>query len=239
MTCPHTQLYQTSILEGTLGADERRQLQQHVQDCEPCQAAFQEMDLLETVLQEALATPSSAQQAAAEVLQRLQNESGREPQAALSTARILCLRRWCAAAALLLMGILVGRALQPRQPGLSPLHERPMRVAQIKGTVLVNHQGSDTWRLLEEESRIYQGDTFHTTAAAALVLSLDDTNTVRLAQNSILVLEACDSDNTQFYLQHGQCTPVLHGPHGPFFIRTPNGRMEALGTEFTVKVSED
>jgi ferric-dicitrate binding protein FerR (iron transport regulator) len=41
---------------------------------------------------------------------------------------------------------------------------------------------------------------------------------------------------TQFFLEHGECTANLEGPHGPFFISTPHGRVEALGTEFTVTV---
>ncbi|HUT46836.1 MAG TPA: FecR domain-containing protein [Sedimentisphaerales bacterium] len=47
------------------------------------------------------------------------------------------------------------------------------------------------------------------------------------------------NDETQFFLEHGECTASLESPHGPFFISTPNGRVEALGTEFTVTVTDE
>jgi ferric-dicitrate binding protein FerR (iron transport regulator) len=46
-------------------------------------------------------------------------------------------------------------------------------------------------------------------------------------------------DNTEFSLEHGECTASLQSPHVPFFVRTPHGRVEALGTEFTVTVTDE
>jgi ferric-dicitrate binding protein FerR (iron transport regulator) len=52
----------------------------------------------------------------------------------------------------------------------------------------------------------------------------------------MLVLELFNGE-TQFFLEHGECTASLNSPHhGPFFISTPHGQVEALGTEFTVTV---
>ena len=113
-----------------------------------------------------------------------------------------------------------------------------IQVAQVNGTVMVKRRNVQDWQVLTPDSAIYLGDTFHTTATSGLVLGLDEDAQVKVAQNSMLVVESFDDEKTEFYLEHGQCTPVLNGPHGPFFIRTPHGRMEALGTEFTVKVKE-
>ena len=51
----------------------------------------------------------------------------------------------------------------------------------------------------------------------------------------MLVLKSYNGQ-TQFFLQHGECTAALESPHGRFFIETPHVRVEALGTEFTVTV---
>jgi ferric-dicitrate binding protein FerR (iron transport regulator) len=68
-----------------------------------------------------------------------------------------------------------------------------------------------------------------------VVLRLGEKSTIRLGQNSMLALTSYNG-KTQFFLEHGECTASLESPHRPFFIRTPHGRVEALGTEFTVSV---
>jgi ferric-dicitrate binding protein FerR (iron transport regulator) len=40
----------------------------------------------------------------------------------------------------------------------------------------------------------------------------------------------------EFELTHGTMRAVLREGHPPFFVRTPQGRLEALGTDFTVSV---
>jgi ferric-dicitrate binding protein FerR (iron transport regulator) len=64
---------------------------------------------------------------------------------------------------------------------------------------------------------------------------MKDKSTIELNQNSMLVLKLYNGE-TQFFLEYGRCTAALESPHPPFFIRTPHGRVEALGTEFTVTV---
>ena len=113
-----------------------------------------------------------------------------------------------------------------------------MKVARLEGTVLVKHQDSDLWYPLMPGSGIYLGDTFHSTAKSAFVLELEDKSTLELNQNSMLVLKLYNGE-TQFFLEHGECTASLESPHGPFFISTPHGRVEALGTEFTVTVTDE
>jgi ferric-dicitrate binding protein FerR (iron transport regulator) len=64
---------------------------------------------------------------------------------------------------------------------------------------------------------------------------MQNSSKVELDQNSTLVLKSFNGE-TQFHLQHGQCRAALESPHPPFVVSTPHGRVEALGTEFTVKV---
>jgi ferric-dicitrate binding protein FerR (iron transport regulator) len=111
----------------------------------------------------------------------------------------------------------------------------PIRVGDAQGMVLVRHEGSTLWQTLEAGSSIYLGDMFHAAANSACVLKLGDESTLELNQNSILVLKSYNGE-TQFYLEHGELTAALESPHPPFFISTPHGRVEALGTEFTVTV---
>jgi ferric-dicitrate binding protein FerR (iron transport regulator) len=101
--------------------------------------------------------------------------------------------------------------------------------------VLVRHKGSDLWQVLETGSNVYLGDTFHSAAKSAFILELEDESTIEVNQNSMLVLKLYNGE-TQFFLEYGRCTAALESPHPPFFIYTPHGRVEALGTEFTITV---
>ena len=101
--------------------------------------------------------------------------------------------------------------------------------------VLVRHDGSDSWQPLQSGAVVYRGDMFHSVAKAEFVLDLGNNSTIKVNPNSMLVLVAYGG-KTEFSLEHGECTASLQSPHGPFFIRTPQGRVEALGTEFTVTV---
>jgi ferric-dicitrate binding protein FerR (iron transport regulator) len=198
------------------------------------------MHLLEEIVRDAVMPESDAQKAAACVTERLSQQQA-TPTQACATRRFAPhrIRQCAAAAALLLIGVGLGFFCRmswqkPDAPSLTPVD---MQVTELKGTVLVKHQDAQVWQVLNAGSPVYLGDTFHTTATSDFVLRLDKTNRIKVTQNSMLVLEAYGSE-IQFYLEHGQCTPELNGPHGPFFIDTPNGRLEALGTEFTVKVTE-
>jgi hypothetical protein len=136
----------------------------------------------------------------------------------------------------LLLGFTMGRAGKSVRTPLTA--QVPISAGKIEGTVLFRHEGSDVWQALDAGSNIYLGDTFHSTAKSACALNLDGESTLELNQNSMLVLKLYNGE-TQFFLEHGECTASLESHHGPFFIDTPNGRMEALGTEFTVTVTDE
>lgn len=238
--CTYTEDTLARYLEGGLTDNEQQALRDHLATCSVCAAALHQFDLVTEVVKDAMVPEGSAQQAVARITKRLER-----PQAA-SMKRIApfrsgrgWIRQWAAGAALLLIGVGLGVVFQGHRskPDERVSQERvAIEVAQLRGTVLVKHRDAQVWHVLKSDSAIYLGDTFHTTATSGFVLALDASSQMEVTQNSMLVLESFD-DEIQFYLEHGQCTPVLNGPHGPFFIRTPNGRMEALGTEFTVKVT--
>ncbi|MHC4582725.1 MAG: FecR family protein [Planctomycetota bacterium] len=103
---------------------------------------------------------------------------------------------------------------------------------------MVKHKGRDTWQTLKAGSNIHLGDTFHSAARSACVLRLDANSKLELNQNSMLVLNMYNG-RTEFHLEQGELAAQLASPHPPFFISTPHGRVEALGTEFTVKVTDE
>lgn len=136
----------------------------------------------------------------------------------------------------LFLGFTIGRAGKSVWTPLTA--QVPISAGKIEGTVLVRHEGSDVWQILGVDSNIYIGDTFHSTAKSACALKLSGKSTLELNQNSMLVLKLYNGE-TQFFLEHGECTASLESPHGRFFISTPHGRVEALGTEFTVTVTDE
>ena len=138
----------------------------------------------------------------------------------------------------LFLGFTLGRAGTgtPAVPALKKLVS--ISVDDLEGTVLVKHEGRDVWQALGAGSKIHLGDTFHAAAKSSCVLRLGPKSTLELNQNSMLVLEVCNGE-TEFLLEHGELAADLASPHDRFFISTPHGRVEALGTEFTVKVIDE
>jgi ferric-dicitrate binding protein FerR (iron transport regulator) len=131
----------------------------------------------------------------------------------------------------LTLGFAMGRASKDKPTGAKV----PMRIAELDGTVLVRHEGLDSWQVLKADSPIHLGDTFHSATKSGFVLEMEDKSTIEVNQNSMLVLKLYNGE-TQFFLEYGRCTAALESHHPPFFIGTPHGRVEALGTEFTVTV---
>jgi ferric-dicitrate binding protein FerR (iron transport regulator) len=135
----------------------------------------------------------------------------------------------------LLSGFVLGKFNADKLTEVPTTAKVPMKVAKLEGTVLVKHENSELWIPLSTETDIYVGDTFHSAAKSALVLELENQSTLELNQNSMLVLKL-HNGGTQFHLEHGKLAAALESPHPPFFVSTPHGRVEALGTEFTVNV---
>ena len=222
-------------LDGTIGMAERTELAAHAQTCQACREELNRLELMEEVIGDALAPQTSAEQARTQVLAKLVAQPC--PQA--GAVRLTWARVAVAASVILGIGLLLGFVARQMRlggpPPAPPLTQVPMRIGHLEGTVLVKHDNSDVWQPLQSGAVVYLGDTFHSAPKARFVLELPNNSTIAVNPNSMLVLAEYGHE-TEFSLEQGECTADLQSPHGPFFVRTPHGRMEALGTEFTVTV---
>jgi predicted anti-sigma-YlaC factor YlaD len=236
MTCHIAKDLIERFVDGTIDAGELEKLKTHTQTCEACRQEFHRCSLMQEVVEQALSPRTSAAQARTQIVDRLSVERLPAP----IPIRAGWMRASLAAGILVAVGLSAGFVLgrlNPAKPR-DPLSGTPVsiRVSGIEGTVLVRHKGSDVWQNLSGSSGVYLGDTFHSAAGSGFVLTLEDhKSTIRVSPNSMLALTSYDGE-TQFFLERGGCKAALESPHGPFFIRTPHGRVEALGTEFTVTV---
>ena len=241
MTCEKYKNLIEKYVEGTISDGQFAKLKTHTEKCESCREQFERCVLLQDVIKHALSSPLAAEQVGASLVARLSEEPNLRLHPARFGKALFAGKRAAIAAGILLaigllLGFTIGRAGKPARTPLTA--QVPISIDKVEGTVLVRHEGSDVWQALEADSNIYLGDTFHSTAMSACVLKLDKKSTLELNQNSMLVLKLYNGE-TQFFLEHGECTTSLQSRHGPFFISTPHGRVEALGTEFTVTVTDE
>jgi ferric-dicitrate binding protein FerR (iron transport regulator) len=222
-------------LDGTISAARRQELEAHARTCRDCAEHLRGSRLMQNVIADAFVAGTAAREAKDELLAKLADR--RQP---LRERNLMVGVRWAVAAGVILaaglsLGFALGRSgsAEPESAQLGP--PVPMQVADLGGTVLVRHEGAEVWHTLTPDTAIHVGDTFHAAAGASLTLKVADKSTIRIEQNSMLILKSYNGE-TQFYLEHGQCKADLESPHGRFFISTPHGRVEALGTRFTVKV---
>jgi len=238
--------YKNSIekyIDGTISDELLAELESHAETCESCRKELARCALMRDVIRESLSSSTSAEQARELLAARLADESSRLPGLPAQEMTFSFGRQAAVAASMVLaVGLFLGFALGRAGTGkrvISPIAAQvPIQVTDVEGTVLVKHAGSDLWYGLTSESKVYLGDTFHSMAEATCVLALDPNSTLEFDQNSMLVLKSYNG-LTEFNLEHGELAADLESPHGPFFISTPHGRVEALGTEFTVKVSDE
>ena len=219
--------------DGIIGNAELADLKSHAESCSICKSEFEQSKQLQTVLAEGMSVQTTPKEASDTILSRLTDKKPELTPKVLLTGRIAI-----AASILIVAGLALGFYLgkststQTRTPLTA---QTSLRIEKLEGIVLVNHQGAILWEKLEPKSNIYIGDTFHSTAKSAFKLEFQDKSMIKLNQNSMLILKKYNG-GTQFYLEHGELTAALESPHPPFVVSTPNGRVEALGTEFTVSV---
>jgi ferric-dicitrate binding protein FerR (iron transport regulator) len=240
-TCEKYKNLIEKFIEGTISDEQFSELKMHTGACESCREEFKRCVLLQNVLRHSLSLQTTTGQASSTILSSLSSERNLRLQPVQHNSTFFSGRQAAIAAGVflavgLLLGFALGRAGTGRPLTAPPSARVPINIGKLEGTVLVRHKDSDIWQTLQPGSNVYLGDTFHSAAKSSCVLKLNDKSTLELNQNSMLVLKMYNG-KTQFFLEHGECTASLESPHGPFFISTPNGRMEALGTEFTVKVT--
>jgi hypothetical protein len=223
----------TELIEKYLSAEineaELEQLQEHIGECESCKKKYEQLGRLEKIVKKAFTSATTVEQASETILSKL-------PASRPVSVRILSFNKYSAIAASVLVGIsfLCGFILA-RFDDKPTTAKVPMKVVKLEGTVLVKRENSENWSPLSTETDIYVGDTFHSVAKSSLVLEVGNKSTLELNQNSMLVLELYNG-GTKFHLEHGKLAAALQSPHPPFFVSTPHGQVEALGTEFTVNV---
>ncbi len=222
-------------LDGTITEAQLDELKEHTRECQACGQEFRRCALMQDVIEDAFAGTTDGIQARTRLMARLTAQPGPRacrvplPRATMAVAATILV------AVGLLLGFALGRTGFAGPTSVPSLVCVPMRVATVQGTVVVRHEGSGVWQTLAADAPVYLGDAFHSMAGSALALKVGDDSTVEIEQNSTLSLKSFDGE-TRFFLEHGRCRASLESPHGPFFIGTPHGRVEALGTEFTVTV---
>lgn len=234
MNCKKYQILIEKYISSEIKDTELAELKAHTQKCASCCNRFEQVDKIESTIKDALSSATTIEQASDSILSKL-----RARRVARAPIVLFSKQMAVAASIFLAVGLLSGFGLagfiSAERIAVPPAEKVPMKVAQLEGIVLVRHQDSDLWRQLQPGSNIYLGDTFHSTAESTFVLELEDKSTLELNQNSMLVLKLYNG-GTQFHLEHGKLAAALESPHPPFFVSTPHGRVEALGTEFTVTV---
>jgi len=240
MNCEKYKKLIEKYVEGAISDEQIAELTTHAETCQWCREEFEQCRALEDAVKEAFSSRMSAEEARESVLARLSAEPKPVARRIRYRADWLTGRRVAIAASILLavgltLGFAVGRASYEKPADAPVTAQVPMRVVELDGTVLVRHKGYDVWQVLKADSTIHLGDTFHSATKSGFVLEMEDKSTIEVNQNSMLVLKFYNGE-TQFFLEYGRCTAALESPHPPFFIGTPHGRVEALGTEFTVTV---
>jgi len=252
MSCEKYKSVIEEYLDGTISAEKLAELENHTQTCESCRDEFNRCVLMQDVIKDALSSRTPAERAGTSVVARLSAEPPRAVNPVGSGAVVSWGRQAAVAAGIvmaigLFLGFVLGRAgtgtpaaPAPKKQASAPTLKEQVSISvdDLEGTVLVKHEGRDVWQALGADSKIHLGDTFHAAAKSSCVLRLGPKSTLELNQNSMLVLEGYNGE-TEFHLEQGELAADLASPHGPFFISTPHGRVEALGTEFTVSVTDE
>jgi hypothetical protein len=233
MNCQKYQILINKYIEGDIKDAEVAELKEHTQKCASCRNQFQHIDQIDSIMKDAFVPITSAEQATESILSQIESKTSQRV-STLPFAKQMAV----AASIFLTVGLLLGFSLARttiiRQPATGAT-KVPMHIGKLEGIVLVKHRDSNLWEALKSDSAIYLGDTFHSTAKSGFILELENKSTLELNQNSMLVLKLYNGE-TQFHLEHGKLAATLESPHPPFFVSTPHGRVEALGTEFTVTV---
>lgn len=233
MNCEKYKKLIEKFLDGIISDKELADLKSHSENCSICRKEFEQSKQLQTVIAEGMSPQTNAKNAREIILSKLAHEKHKSPSTILFAG-------WKAIAASILIvaclssGFYMGRVTSI-QTTASLTAKTSLHIARMEGIVLVKHDGVSHWEKLEPQSNIYVGDTFHCAAKSAFNMESQDKSTIKLNQNSMLVLKEYNGE-TEFYLEHGEMSADLNSPHPPFVVSTPNGRVEALGTEFTVSV---
>ena len=239
MNCRKYRKLIDGYLEGSITDAGLAELRGHADRCPNCKEELRELRAVEHAVKEAMISPTAPVEAQDAVLSRL--DSVEEPSRGLASAtRPLVPVAWRAVAAACLVGVglLIGIHLSPATPeagGGEPGRAVPVRIVGGEGTVLLRHREADVWKQAGPGTALHVGDTLQCAGKSHLVLSMEDGSTLRLEESGTLLLKEHDG-HLAAVLEHGTLHVTLKEQHIPFVVLSPQGRVEALGTEFTVSV---
>jgi ferric-dicitrate binding protein FerR (iron transport regulator) len=231
MACEAYKTIFDKYMEGILEQQALEDLQQHIKTCSQCRTEQWEFSHMQDILKDSMNPSNTSKQKISQAITKLKIQPQKRIRSRMALAPFL--RYGAAAAVFLAIGLFVGSRLTPNPiPPQKPLN---ITVSQLQGDVLVKHIWENGWKKMTPEESVYKGDEFLSLHRASLVLSLDKDHTVSLNENSSLDLLEYNGQ-TEFGITYGTVKAKLVGRHEPFFISTPQGRFEALGTEFIVRV---
>jgi hypothetical protein len=234
MNCKSFQTIFDAMIDGTMTVQQRRQLEAHIETCADCRKAYQTHGTMETVLSECFTLSGPSTEITQSILNRISNI---QPAAAPVPRWAMGIATKIAAGILLMAALGLGFAAGRYPSVSSSIDAVPTAylVQSIEGMVLVRHPGTKTWLPLATDSTMYVGDELVSAPKAKAAFAVGNNSTITLSENSMLILKTV-GETTELYLATGCLDAALQSPHGPFFVTTPHGRAEALGTEFTVHV---
>ena len=231
MTCKAFQIMIEKYREGILERHEEEPLRQHIKTCSVCRAAYEEFAMMQTFVQDSISPSDAGKEKVTHTVANVTIEPAGQSPLYLSRASW---RGYAAAAAVFfVIGLFIG--LRQSNPAVTKPAALSVCVSQLEGEVLIRHEWEDGWKPITKEEPVYKGDSFIALHQARLVLALDEQNTVTMDENSSLDLLEYNG-LAEFGIEYGTVKATLNGPHEPFFVSTPQGRFEALGTEFIVHV---
>jgi len=237
MDCAEYRKLIDAYLEGELTSEQQERLWAHGAECETCRERYEEVSSLVGSVREAFSAKPEAASVRGEILGAIEREPvGVAREGGDRWGRAV--RSAVAAGVMLALGVGLGWAWGRSEGGAAApatALAEGIRVAQVEGVVLVNHVGQETWQELTRDAAIYVGDRFESAGRAQMTLSLGERSTLVLTERSSLALKNFNG-GIDFGLSQGTVQADLASPHGPFYVSTPQGRIEALGTEFIVTV---
>lgn len=234
MKCTQMKTIFDTMIDGTMTTQQRKQLEEHIQTCTECRHEAQMQGMMETVLSECYTLGEPSDEITQSILNRI---SAVSPAPANDSRWAMGTFTKIAAGFLLLIALGVGFSAGRWNSVAPSINVKPtaFRIQSVEGTILVRHPGATAWLLLTGDCAVYVGDEWVSAPNAKATFTLDAKSTLMLSENSMLVLKTA-GETTEWYLATGCLDAALESPHGPFFVTTPHGRAEALGTEFTVHV---
>ncbi len=238
VNCKYYQNLISKYLDGIIEPGELETLQLHLGECLSCQQEFRDIKRVQELIRDSYRLASQASNTKDKVLSAI------EANPANKKKTVFRIHPWfaypVAACLLLVLGAWAGfylgqnRTLLPHA-GTGTEEPAAIEIRQLEGMVLVKHQDANIWQELQPQTKIFRGDRLETMGKSRLALVLDDGSAVEMDHSSSLTLHSYNG-MIEFGLQYGSVKAVLDSPHEPFFISTPQGRIEALGTEFVVIV---